>query len=128
MIVTAEGDLDFTVAEDFNEYLSQAHTDGHHLILDLSAVTFVDSTIFAVMVDHWKKLAATGRSLVIAGASNGLSKAFWVAGLRQRVPFYPNVAEACAELAANRQARAERQIQHHGAATTPASTGRNQPA
>lgn len=69
------------------------------MILDLSAVDFMDTSALAVIVGHWKKLEAAGGQLALAGARYRYTKTLWITGLADRLDLYDSVESAL--LAAN---------------------------
>ena len=54
----------------------------------------MDTSSLAVIVGHWKKLGASGGTLALAGARYKYTKALWITGLADRLPFYGSVQEA----------------------------------
>jgi anti-sigma B factor antagonist len=94
MIVTASGDLDIVMSGQLDECLTQAGREHRTVILDLSAVDFLDTSALAVIVGHWKTLVAAGGTLALAGARYRYTKALWITGLADRLPLYDTVAEA----------------------------------
>jgi anti-sigma B factor antagonist len=94
IVVTARGDLDIVMSGQFDECLTQARRQNNSIILDLSAVDFMDTSTLAVIVGHWKKLVAAGGTLALAGARYRYTKALWITGLADRLPLYDTVAEA----------------------------------
>jgi len=60
-VVTVEGEVDLYTAPEFKEVLLGAVDEGaRHVIVDLSAVTFVDSTALGVLVAGGKRLLDDG--------------------------------------------------------------------
>ncbi len=98
VVVTADGELDFRARQQFDDHLTAARAGCHHLVVDLSGVSFLDSSALAVLVSHWKKLTAGGDALLLVGLSGRTSKIFWIAGLAERIPSYATLAEAAAAL------------------------------
>jgi anti-anti-sigma factor len=96
VIVGVGGELDVVTCPQFDAYLAQARGDGKHVILDLSAVDFMDTGSLAVIVGHWKQLTAAGGTLVLAGARYRYTKTLWITGLADRLPLYDTVEEALA--------------------------------
>jgi len=94
MIVRARGDLDLVMSGQFDECLTWARREYDNIIIDLSAVDFMDTSALAVIVGHWKKLVAAGGRLALAGARYRYTKALWITGLADRLPLYDTVAEA----------------------------------
>jgi len=100
LVVVVEGDLDIVSSREFDDYLTGARRDHRHLIIDLSAVSFMDTSSLAVIVGHWKRLTAEGGSLALAGARYRHTKTLWITGLAHRLPLYDTAAEAAAALPA----------------------------
>ena len=96
VIVTVGGELDVVTSRQFDEYLTRESADGDRVILDLSAVDFMDTGSLAVIVGHWKQLTAAGGTLVLAGARYRYTKTLWITGLADRLPVYESVEEALA--------------------------------
>jgi anti-anti-sigma factor len=94
VIVTADGDLDIVTSGEFDECLAQARRASSHVIIDLAAVDFLDTSSLAVIVGHWKKLVACGGTLALAGARYRYTKALWITGLADRLPNYESVEQA----------------------------------
>jgi anti-sigma B factor antagonist len=95
-IVAVGGELDVVSSRQFDEYLTQVRGDHDRVILDLSAVDFMDTGSLAVIVGHWKQLTAAGGTLVLAGARYRYTKTLWITGLADRLPLYDSVADALA--------------------------------
>src|SRR5690349_14553942 len=100
MIVSVGGELDVVTSRQFDEYLTQVCGEGDRVILDLSAVDFMDTGSLAVIVGHWKQLTAAGGTLVLAGARYRYTKTLWITGLADRLPMYDSVDAAVAAGAA----------------------------
>lgn len=99
-MVVVEGDLDIVTSREFDDYLTRARRDHQHLVVDLSAVSFMDTSSLAVIVGHWKKLTADGGTLALAGARYRHTKTLWITGLAHRLPLYDTAAEAAAAVPA----------------------------
>jgi anti-sigma B factor antagonist len=96
VVVAVGGELDVVTSRQFDEYLTQARGEHDRVILDLSAVDFMDTGSLAVIVGHWKQLTAAGGTLVLAGARYRYTKTLWITGLADRLPLYESVDEAVA--------------------------------
>jgi anti-sigma B factor antagonist len=94
VIVAIGGDLDIVTSRELDECLTNARRGSSRIILDLSAVEFMDTSSLAVIVGHWKKLVASGGTLALAGARYRYTKTLWITGLADRLPLYESVAEA----------------------------------
>ena len=96
MVVAAVGDLDIVTSPQLDSCLTEARRGASSVILDLSAVDFMDTSSLAVIVGHWKKLTARGGTLALAGARYRYTKTLWITGLADRLPMFETVAEAVA--------------------------------
>lgn len=96
LIVVIRGDLDVVTGREFDEYLTMARRDHARIVLDLSAVDFMDTSALAVIVGHWKGLAAAGGTLSLAGPRYRYTKSLWITGLADRLPLYDTVDKAVA--------------------------------
>lgn len=100
-VVTVSGDLDIVTSPALDDCLTRARVAGTRVILDLSAVDFMDTSALAVIVGHWKKLEAAGGKLSLAGARYRYTKTLWITGLAERLSLYDNVDAALAAADAN---------------------------
>jgi anti-sigma B factor antagonist len=99
-VVTVSGELDIVTSRRLDEYLAEARRGDAHIIIDLSAVDFMDTGSLAVIVGHWKQVRATGGTLALAGARYRYTKTLWITGLADRLPMYDSVDAAVAAGAA----------------------------
>jgi anti-sigma B factor antagonist len=96
LIVAVRGDLDVVTSREFDEYLTVARRDHGRIVLDLTAVDFMDTSALAVIVGHWKGLVAAGGTLSLAGPRYRYTKSLWITGLADRLPLYDTVDQAVA--------------------------------
>ena len=99
VVVGVRGELDITSSQRFDDRLSEAAAASDQVILDMSAVDFMDTTALAVIVTHWRRQVEEGGAFLLAGARYRYTKALWITGLADRLPMYDTVEEAVAALA-----------------------------
>jgi anti-sigma B factor antagonist len=99
VVVAVRGELDAVTSREFDEYLTTARQQSDRIILDLTAVDFMDTSSLAVIVGHWKKLTARDGILALAGARYRYTKTLWITGLADRLPRYDTLEQAIAGLA-----------------------------
>lgn len=92
-LVAVTGDLDSSSYTAFDEAVGQVPDDGK-IIVDLSAMTFLDSRGLGSLVALWQRLGRSGGSLVLAGARYESARALWVTGLVERFTLAPDVPQA----------------------------------
>ena len=95
-IITLIGDLDIVTSRQLDDTLTDARRTVDRVVLDLSAVDFMDTSSLAVIVNHWKGLVAAGGSLALAGARFQYTRTLWITGLADRIPMYDTVDDAIA--------------------------------
>jgi anti-sigma B factor antagonist len=99
VVVAVRGELDAVTSREFDEYLTTARQQSDRIILDLTAVDFMDTSSLAVIVGHWKKLTVRDGILALAGARYRYTKTLWITGLADRLPRYDTLEQAIAALA-----------------------------
>ena len=55
VVVAVSGELDIVNSQQFDDYLSDASADRDLVVLDMSAVDFMDTSALAVIVGHWRR-------------------------------------------------------------------------
>jgi len=104
-VVKPVGDLDIVTSRQLDDGLAQVRKTHKQIVLDLSAVDFMDTSSLAVIVGHWKSAEEAGGSLALAGARYQSTKSLWITGLADRIPLYKTL-----ELAI----KAARELAHPG--------------
>jgi anti-sigma B factor antagonist len=81
-VVTVQGELDLSTAEDLRSALGRASGEGApRLAVDLTAVTFLDSTILGVLVETLKQARERGGEMRLIGVHGSLAKVISITGL-----------------------------------------------
>jgi anti-sigma B factor antagonist len=96
VVVAVRGELDVVNSQQFDDYLTEASAGTDRVVLDLSAVDFMDTSALAVVVSHWRRLVEAGGTFGLAGARYRYTKALWITGLADRLPMYDSVDDALA--------------------------------
>ena len=82
--LVVRGELDLLVAPSLRTALLEAsHHDGATITLDLSAVTFIDSTGISVILQAWQRASAEGGRLVLSAASPAVARVIEATGLSE---------------------------------------------
>jgi anti-anti-sigma factor len=92
-----EGELDLSVADQFQERLGAAATEEVEVLLSLESCDFIDSTGIAAIVLAHKLMASKGRRLLVCNPSGQVSRILAVTGLKDAGLIYPSIDEALAE-------------------------------
>jgi anti-anti-sigma factor len=112
------GELDISTAPRFRQELAhRARAGGDELILDCSALTFIDASAVAALVEAHRELSSEGRELHVVNAQPQIARVFGILGLTEvlhvrDVPQPPRsaVLQLCARAARYSRLRAERQL------------------
>ncbi|MFE9933667.1 STAS domain-containing protein [Streptomyces sp. NPDC005533] len=89
------GDLDIATAPQLRTQALALIEQGHrHLILDLGAVTFCDSSGFNALVGIFRCAKTAGGSLVLAAVPDRLERLLDLTGLGALLPSHPTAAHA----------------------------------
>jgi anti-anti-sigma factor len=83
-VVVVEGEVDIATVEAVRQALKR--TAGP-LLLDLSGVTFLDTSGLRLVVEQDRDAKATGRPFSIVAGPPEVQRLFDIAGLRDRLPF-----------------------------------------
>lgn len=89
LVLVLEGDLDITTSHLLDEALERAHsTDAISIVVDLVAVSFIDSTGLHVLIKHARAHANRARVRVrVADGSPQVQRLFQLTGASRYLPF-----------------------------------------
>jgi anti-sigma B factor antagonist len=88
-LVSVSGELDVYVETELRDTLvSAAGLRVSTVVVDLSGVSFLDSTICGILVAETKRLRREGKSLVLVSNGNVAARVLEVAGIDQIVPVH----------------------------------------
>lgn len=94
-VVRLEGECDMATAPQLQETLQQFRPPAvDQVILDLSDLTFLDSSGIGVIVAALKRLREADGELKIAGASGPVLRVLEITGLDGIIPLHPDVPSA----------------------------------
>jgi anti-sigma B factor antagonist len=98
-VLTLTGDFDLANSDRLNEALRAELVDGQarHLLLELSGVTFMDSTALGVIVRARNLVDGVERRLAVAGASKAVARLMQITQVDRVVPLYLDVPSAMAD-------------------------------
>ena len=99
-MIELEGEFDLYAAPEFKAHLTDAIDGGNSgVVVDLSEVTYLDSTMLAMLVGGMKRLRADEGQLSVVCTDKNLLGVFEVTGLDRTFPVYETRGEALADLA-----------------------------
>jgi anti-anti-sigma factor len=95
--VAVAGEIDFATHQALLGTLTDEIEHGHRrIVLDMSGVTFCDSTGLGVLVQIHQRAAEGGGWLRIAAPTDAVRRALEITNLDRLIPAYATVAEATA--------------------------------
>jgi anti-sigma B factor antagonist len=81
-LVVLSGELDMATASELTGVLDQVVAHGsREVVLDLSGLTFIDSSGIAALVEAQHRLSEQGRELSVHGARHSALRVFEISGL-----------------------------------------------
>lgn len=106
-VFALEGDIDLHYAPSLRSVL-QAKIKARcpALIVDLSAVTFIDSTGLSVIIEYFRDSGAHGGVLCLCGLNEALKGIFRIVGLDRTIPMFASADEAANAISRGEVARA----------------------
>ncbi|MFJ4961733.1 Anti-sigma-B factor antagonist [Streptomyces sp. ADI96-02] len=94
-VLTLSGELDYHTSARLREALNEIPLEtGTGLVIDLSGLTYCDSTGITLLVTAYQRAQATGAQLSLAGSSPDLLRVFRIVGLDQVFVLQPTTEEA----------------------------------
>jgi anti-sigma B factor antagonist len=97
-LVRVSGDVDIATRPELAAELDEARQGDGPILVDLTDVTFMDSTGLALMLALDRDARASGRPLAIACPEGPVRLLFAVSGVESELPLYPTRAAALAAL------------------------------
>jgi anti-anti-sigma factor len=95
VLVSASGELDLYSAGHLQARIEEADTVGADTVLvDLSEISFIDSTALSVLVRETKRLEGRGHSLVLVTNDPRTRRVVEVTGLKQVLRTYATLQDA----------------------------------
>jgi anti-sigma B factor antagonist len=89
-VVCAEGEIDLSTASQLRDAIRAGFDEGPEtLVIDLSGVTFADSTALHALLDADRRALAAGMRLAIVPAPEPVQGPFRATGLESLLPFVP---------------------------------------
>jgi anti-sigma B factor antagonist len=93
-VVTVAGEVDLETASQLSDHALAALRDvSPHVVLDVSGVTFMDSTGLKVMISIARRTEAAHGSFAVVGASRTVLRLLSLTGLDEAFPLYATLAD-----------------------------------
>jgi anti-sigma B factor antagonist len=96
-VVVAEGEIDIFTAPRLQEALTEAlESKARRLIVDITSVSFIDSTGLSVLIASFNQLQQRGAGLGIVGSQASVMRVFRLTRLEDVFTFYATREQALA--------------------------------
>ncbi|MET9481529.1 STAS domain-containing protein [Streptomyces sp. NPDC006638] len=100
-VLAVTGELDHHTARELSHVVDEApFTSDAPVIIDLTDLTYCDSTGLTVLVAAYNRAQQAGTPLVLVGLNADLTRVFRIVGLDQLFSFQPTLDDAVAALRA----------------------------
>jgi anti-anti-sigma factor len=94
-VVSVAGEVDLETASELGDHALDALREvSPHVVVDLSGVTFMDSTGLKVLLTIQRRAQLAGGSFAVAGATRSVRKVLTLTGLDQTFALHDTVDEA----------------------------------
>ena len=94
-IVAVTGEIDLFTAPDFKQHVAMPIDAGvDHVVVDLTATTFIDSSSLGVLIGAHRRLKLRGGSLTIVCDNEAITKTFRITGLDGVFTLVPRLGDA----------------------------------
>ena len=96
-VVTPAGELDLGTVEELGAAIAARPPECHRLVIDLSKLTFFDTSGMRLVVETLQDARRSGISLALVRGPEDVQRLFALAGMDGRLPFCDGLDEALAE-------------------------------
>ena len=100
-IISVTGEVDLSTSDQLAEAVWVAASRTRHLVLDLSACTFIDSSGLRVVLCMHKDLAEDGKATAVVASDGHVRKLLSLTAIDQSIRVFPALGDAVAFLASS---------------------------
>jgi anti-sigma B factor antagonist len=94
-VIAARGEIDLFTAPELKQVITDVIESGERRVaIDLSEVSFLDSTALGVLIGAVKRLRSRGGALAVINTDSSIAKTFEITGLDQIFTIVSSRAEA----------------------------------
>jgi anti-sigma B factor antagonist len=96
-VVAPVGELDLGTVDDLRSVLAARPPGCHRLVLDLSELTFFDTSGMRLVIETLQDARQRGTEFAIVRGPEDVQRLFALAGMEDRLPFFDDRDEALAQ-------------------------------
>jgi anti-sigma B factor antagonist len=93
-VLIAVGEIDLATSPMLRQAMVAAVESCRHIIVDLSAATYLDSTGLCVLLSTQKRIASNNRSLCLVGPTGRVAKVLRITRIDEVIPVHPTLDTA----------------------------------
>ncbi|UXY40544.1 STAS domain-containing protein [Streptomyces albidocamelliae] len=93
-VIALSGQIDYTDREQLQQALAPPGSHPLRVVVDLSGVTFMDSTGLNLLIGAYHALTAAHGWLRLAEPAETVTRALQITGIDRLIPCYPNLQHA----------------------------------
>ncbi len=96
LICRIKGELDHHTAEEFRSFIDHnlENNPVKHLLLDMSELSFMDSSGIGALIGRYKKVSLAGGKVLIVNENKQVSRVFEVSGIYEIINSYGSIRQA----------------------------------
>jgi stage II sporulation protein AA (anti-sigma F factor antagonist) len=96
LICRVKGELDHHTAEEFRTFVdyNMENNPVKHLLLDLTHLSFMDSSGIGALIGRYKKVSSTGGRVMVANENKQVSRVFEISGIYEIIKSYSSISKA----------------------------------
>lgn len=95
VVIELEGEADLATVPEFQKVVrEQMKANVKRLIIDFSKVTFVNTPVWAVVVEYFQHASGAGTEFALTGIQGRVDASFKIVRLGDFIPHLPTVADA----------------------------------
>ncbi len=98
LVIALEGDVDLKTSPDARKILLNAVTRNLPIVIDLSGVSYIDSSGVASLIEAFQKARKSGHKFVLAAVSESALRVLNLARMDKVFTICPSVAEGLAKV------------------------------
>lgn len=97
VVVAPSGELDIATIGEVRAAIAASPATVDHLVLDLSGVSFIDTSGMSLVLEQHQAAEAAGRRYTLVRGPALVERVFEVSGLQARLPFAETLTDALAD-------------------------------
>jgi len=100
LTIAAKGELDLSTAGRLQDSLNSSISEGLDVVVDLTRVSFIDSSGIAALIRVFRSLNGGGKMSVLIAPGSQVARVFELANINDVLPIFTDHAEAVGGLSA----------------------------